>query len=143
LGKISQKIIVEENIMSNRVFKSRLALVVLVFFALSVALAAGCQSKQAAAPEKETPAQPQQVEEKYPTKPIRLIVHTNAGGGADTNIRRLQPYLEKELGVAVMIDNRPGAASIITSINHSNTGSTNIIPCSFSFIEFFNKSGRT
>jgi len=52
-------------------------------------------------------------EEAFPTKPIRLIVHTAAGGGADTNMRMLQPYLEAELGVPLMLDNRPGAGSLM------------------------------
>ena len=49
----------------------------------------------------------------FPERPIRLIVHTDAGGGADTNIRRIQPYLEKELGVPLALENRPGAASML------------------------------
>jgi len=52
-------------------------------------------------------------DEEFPTKPIKLIVHTGAGGGADTNIRSLQPYLEAELGVPLMLENRPGAGSLM------------------------------
>ncbi|GAB4115806.1 MAG: tripartite tricarboxylate transporter substrate binding protein [Candidatus Caldatribacteriota bacterium] len=52
-------------------------------------------------------------DEEFPTKPIKLIVHTKAGGGADTNIRTLQPYLEAELGVPLIIENRPGAGSLM------------------------------
>jgi putative tricarboxylic transport membrane protein len=52
-------------------------------------------------------------DEEFPVKPIKLIVHTGAGGGADTNIRTLQPYLEAELGVPLILENRPGAGSLM------------------------------
>lgn len=45
----------------------------------------------------------------FPTKPITLIVSFAAGGGTDVGARILAPYLEKELGVPVIVDNRPGA----------------------------------
>lgn len=45
----------------------------------------------------------------YPTKPITLIVSYAAGGGTDVGARILAPFLEKELGVPVVVDNRPGA----------------------------------
>lgn len=46
----------------------------------------------------------------FPDKPITLIVAYAAGGGTDTGARILQGYLEKELGVAVNIENKPGGA---------------------------------
>ena len=57
--------------------------------------------------------QQESLDEAFPSRPIRLIVHTGAGGGADTNMRALQPYLEEELGVPIMLDNRPGAGSLM------------------------------
>ncbi|MEH7224673.1 tripartite tricarboxylate transporter substrate binding protein [Bacillus sp. JJ1566] len=50
---------------------------------------------------------------KFPDKPITLIVSFAAGGGMDTGARILAPYLEKELGVPVTVVNRPGAAGWI------------------------------
>ncbi|WP_248928408.1 tripartite tricarboxylate transporter substrate binding protein [Paenibacillus hamazuiensis] len=44
----------------------------------------------------------------YPTKPITLIVSYAAGGGTDLGARLLTPYLEKELGVPVVVENKPG-----------------------------------
>jgi len=44
----------------------------------------------------------------YPTKPITLIVSFAAGGGTDLGARLLTPYLEKELGVPVVVENKPG-----------------------------------
>lgn len=52
-------------------------------------------------------------DEAYPIHSIRLVVPFPAGGGVDTIARILQPKLEASLGQAVVVDNRPGAASII------------------------------
>ncbi|MBM7660156.1 tripartite-type tricarboxylate transporter receptor subunit TctC [Bacillus mesophilus] len=46
----------------------------------------------------------------FPTKPISIIVAYDAGGGTDTTARTLAPFLEKELGVAVNIVNKPGGS---------------------------------
>ncbi len=53
----------------------------------------------------------QAAEEKaaFPGKPFRFIVPYAAGSGNDIQSRGLQPYLEKQLGGRVVIDNRPGA----------------------------------
>ncbi|MEW9672498.1 tripartite tricarboxylate transporter substrate binding protein [Ammoniphilus sp. 3BR4] len=48
------------------------------------------------------------VESAYPNKPIKLIVSYAAGGGTDLGARQLTPYLEKELGVPVVVENKPG-----------------------------------
>ncbi len=47
----------------------------------------------------------------FPTKgrSIRIIVPFAAGGGSDIEVRTLQPYLEKELGVPVEVENKGGA----------------------------------
>src|SRR5665647_1144248 len=44
----------------------------------------------------------------YPRKSIKLIVPSPPGGGVDLGARALLPYLEKELGVPVVITNIPG-----------------------------------
>lgn len=49
----------------------------------------------------------------YPAKPIRLIVGGPAGGGADIVMRPLAQRLSEQLGQQVVVDNRPGAGSII------------------------------
>ncbi len=51
--------------------------------------------------------------EEYPTKPVKIVAAFAAGGSADRNARLIQPYLEKELGVPVIVENRPGAGSEI------------------------------
>ena len=39
----------------------------------------------------------------YPKKPIRIIVTAGPGGGEDVEARGLSPFLEKHLGVNIMI----------------------------------------
>jgi tripartite-type tricarboxylate transporter receptor subunit TctC len=49
----------------------------------------------------------------YPSRPIRLIVPSAAGGPQDLAARPLASELSKQLGQQVVVDNRPGASSII------------------------------
>jgi tripartite-type tricarboxylate transporter receptor subunit TctC len=51
----------------------------------------------------------------YPTKPIRLIVGYTTGGGNDLIARVLTPTMSEGLGQTVIVENRPGAQSIIAA----------------------------
>lgn len=49
----------------------------------------------------------------YPSHAVRVVVPSSPGGGTDTLTRRITPAFEKRLGANVVVDNRPGAGSII------------------------------
>jgi len=49
----------------------------------------------------------------FPKKPIKIIVTADAGGGEDTEARGIAPYVQKHLGVSVLIENQPGAGGKI------------------------------
>jgi len=49
----------------------------------------------------------------YPSKPVRMVVPSSAGGGTDIVARIIAPELSKRLGQQVVIDNRPGAGTMI------------------------------
>jgi tripartite-type tricarboxylate transporter receptor subunit TctC len=49
----------------------------------------------------------------YPNKPIRLVAPFPAGSGPDANAREIAVELTKILGQTVIVENRPGASSII------------------------------
>jgi tripartite-type tricarboxylate transporter receptor subunit TctC len=49
----------------------------------------------------------------YPSKPVRMVVPSSAGGGTDIVARIIAPDLSKRLGQQVVIDNRPGAGTMI------------------------------
>jgi tripartite-type tricarboxylate transporter receptor subunit TctC len=49
----------------------------------------------------------------YPTRPITLVVPVAAGGGVDTAARILAENLQERLKQPVVVENRPGAGSMI------------------------------
>jgi tripartite-type tricarboxylate transporter receptor subunit TctC len=51
----------------------------------------------------------------YPNKPIRIIVGYAAGGGNDIIVRVMTNELAKGLGQPVIVENKPGAQSIIAA----------------------------
>src|SRR5687767_9660243 len=51
----------------------------------------------------------------YPDRPIRLLLGYGAGGAADIVARVITPRLSKQLGQQIVVDNRPGAGSIIAT----------------------------
>ena len=49
----------------------------------------------------------------YPSKPIRIIAPFSAGTGPDVGAREIAAELSKVLGQSVIVENRPGASSMI------------------------------
>ncbi len=51
----------------------------------------------------------------YPTRPVRLVVPTGAGGNTDVFARVVAEKLREPLGQTVIVDNRPGASGLLGS----------------------------
>jgi tripartite-type tricarboxylate transporter receptor subunit TctC len=79
-----------------------------VLMALLAAVGLGmspAQAQSGAAPIVGVPA--------FPTKPLRWIVAYPPGGGSDFLARTLAKPMSEQLGQPIVIDNRPGAATIV------------------------------
>ena len=54
----------------------------------------------------------------FPSKPIRLVVGFPPGGSGDFLTRLIADEMSKDLGVAVIADNRPGAGGNMINAPH-------------------------
>ncbi|HEY4165834.1 MAG TPA: tripartite tricarboxylate transporter substrate binding protein [Reyranella sp.] len=57
----------------------------------------------------------QTAQQTWPTKPIRLVVGYSPGGGNDLIARIVSAKLQDKLGQPVVVDNKPGAQSIVAA----------------------------
>ena len=55
------------------------------------------------------------IAQKYPAKPVRIIVGFQAGGGTDLAARAIAQRLSETLGTSFVVDNRPGASGNIAA----------------------------
>jgi tripartite-type tricarboxylate transporter receptor subunit TctC len=51
--------------------------------------------------------------ERYPVKPVRLLVGQEAGSALDNGVRIITPVLAQALSQQIIVDNRPGAGGMI------------------------------
>ena len=49
----------------------------------------------------------------YPGKPVKIVIPYGPGGGTDNLIRLLVPSLTESMGQTIVVENRPGAATVI------------------------------
>lgn len=47
------------------------------------------------------------------TRPVRFVLSTSPGGGADVTMRLIAPHLTERLGQSVVIESRPGGSGLI------------------------------
>ncbi len=57
----------------------------------------------------------QSVPHSFPSRPVRLIVGTNPGGGIDVVARLLASRLQDQFGGPVLVENRPGASGTLAA----------------------------
>src|SRR5215210_1656261 len=76
--------------------------------ALGLALLAAQISVQAAA-------------QTFPAKPVTIVVSLAAGSGMDTLVRLYADRLQESLGKPVIVENKPGAATMIATASVANS----------------------
>ena len=62
-----------------------------------------------------TLAAPALAQERYPNRPVTLVVGFAAGGAGDAEIRAIAEAMRPRLGVPVVVENRPGAGGTIAA----------------------------
>ena len=92
--------------------KIRVGIVAAVAAALAVSAPQGIAQAKAGA---KGSAAATSAGEAYPTRPVRMIVASGAGGGLDFVARLVAPKMTEGLGQQVVVDNRAGASGSIAA----------------------------
>jgi tripartite-type tricarboxylate transporter receptor subunit TctC len=90
--------------------KNSKTMVFILAMILIVSLVVGCGGSGA---KNDSKAQPAKSDVAWPQKTVTIIVPYSAGGGADLMARALATPLEKELGKAFVVTNKPGGSGAI------------------------------
>jgi tripartite-type tricarboxylate transporter receptor subunit TctC len=61
------------------------------------------------------PWQPATAQDAYPTRPVKILVGANAGGGTDIIARMLAEKFQDSMKQAFVVENRPGASNTIAA----------------------------
>src|SRR5689334_2947627 len=59
------------------------------------------------------PTSPSLAQDNYPNRPVTFVVPYPAGGGLDVFARQLAQKLSERMGQPFVIENRPGAGTVI------------------------------
>lgn len=51
----------------------------------------------------------------YPDRPVRILIGVPAGAGPDVEARTFAALLQVELGQTVLVENKPGASTMIAA----------------------------
>src|SRR5215467_12844270 len=73
----------------------------------------------------------------YPTRPITLVVPIAAGGAVDTAARIIAEKLQEKLKQSVVVENRPGAGSMIGTNFVARQHLMDTLCCSWSLAPFW------
>lgn len=60
-------------------------------------------------------AMPAKADDKFGSRTIQLVVGFTPGGGSDIAARVIAPILAREIGTTVIVENKPGAAGILSA----------------------------
>lgn len=80
----------------------------------------------------------------YPDHPIRYVLHVSPGGATDVMARKLGSILQKELGVPIVIENRPGGrgAAQMAELTHAKPDGYTIGSATSSHLAEFHQTLR-
>ncbi len=51
----------------------------------------------------------------FPSKPLHIFTQFAAGGSGDVSLRTLAPHMSQDLGVPVIVENRPGGGGVLAA----------------------------